>query len=107
MGFMSNFLFLLLYVVVSAFGLYKIKAAEHVMSVEFAIGFVAYGVGFLLWLYILIRTPLSFAFPIAAGALILSTQLIGYFLLDEDMSILHGIGVSAIVVGIVLITLRV
>ncbi len=103
---MQNTLAVLLYIGVSAFGLYKIKAAAQVMSVEFAIGFVMYGLGFLIWMYILLRMPLSVAFPIAAGALIVCTQLIGYFLLGEKITVIHSVGVTAIVIGIALISVR-
>jgi drug/metabolite transporter (DMT)-like permease len=103
---MLNVISMLFYVLVSAFGLYKIKAAGEVWSTDFAIGFTLYGVGFLIWMYILLRMPLSIAFPIAAGALIISTQLLGYFLLDERMPLQHIIGVTAIVIGITLISSR-
>ena len=103
---MQNILAMILYVVVSAFGLYKIKAAAQLMSIEFAIGFIMYGAGFLIWMYILLRMPLSVAFPIAAGALIISTQLLGYFLLDEKITITHSVGVTAIFLGILLISAR-
>ena len=104
---MHNAFAMLLYVAVSAYGLYKIKAAANLVSLEFAVGFIAYGLGFLLWLYILLRMPLSVAFPIAAGALIVATQLLGYLLLGERITVLHGLGVTAIVVGIALISVKV
>ena len=103
---MRNLLVMLIYVLVSAFGLYRIKSAIGVFSTDFAIGFALYGLGFLIWMYILIRMPLSVAFPIAAGSLILATQVIGYFLLGEKISLLHGFGATSIIVGIALISVR-
>ena len=103
---MQNIIAMIIYVVVSAFGLYKIKAAAAVLSLEFALGFALYGAGFLLWMYILLRMPLSIAFPIAAGALTVSTQLLGYFLLGEKLSAVHIAGVVAIMAGITLISIR-
>ncbi len=104
---MLNVAAMIAYVVVSALGLYKIKAAETILSADFAVGFVLYASGFLIWLYILLRLPLSIAFPVAAGALIVATQLLGYFLLDEKMSILHVSGVLAVMAGITMISVRV
>lgn len=97
---------LVTYVLVSAYGLYRLKLSAEFLDVSFNIGIVFYGLGFLIWLYILKLNPLSFAFPIAAGALIVSTSLAGFFLLGESMSALKMVGIMMIVTGIFFVYLR-
>ncbi|MCM8594884.1 multidrug efflux SMR transporter [Accumulibacter sp.] len=94
-----------LYALLSTYGLYKIKAAPEILHPAFVIGFTAYGAGFLVWFYILRTTPLSLAFPVAAGTLILCTTLVGILLLAEKAHVLKLGGVALIVVGIVMVSL--
>lgn len=95
-----------LYVVISSFGLYKLKSASGILSPEFAIGFASYGFGFLVWYYILTRLPLSIAFPIAAGSLIVATQIVGHEFLGEKIGFVHAGGIGLILVGIALIHIK-
>lgn len=62
-----------------------------------------YGIGATLWLYALRKFPLSFAFPFAAGLLIVGTQLTGYFLLDEKMDARHVLAIVFMLVGLMLL----
>ena len=100
---MSFAALILFYVLVSAFGLYKLKAASSWFGWEFLVGFVMYGSGFIVWLYILRNFPLSVAFPVAAGSLIVSTQVLAIWLLKETPNYINLAGVCMIVVGIVLV----
>lgn len=104
---MVNLILLSAYVLTSTYGLMKIKSAGISASPEFAIGFVSYAVGFIIWLYILARMPLSVAFPIAAGSLVIATQLTGHFFLSEVITHTQLIGVLLVVAGISLIYVRV
>ena len=94
------------YALVSAFGLYKIKAADGVQDVALWFGAVAYGAGFLIWLLILRKFPLSISFPIAAGSLIVATQAVGHLFLKEALSMTHLAGVALIVAGITVVFVR-
>jgi multidrug transporter EmrE-like cation transporter len=91
------------YVATSCFGLYLIKVAEDWRTPTFLGGFVLYGMGALIWMAILRITPLSYAFPIAAGLLMIGTVLTGVFLLDEAVSLVHVAGAVLILFGIVLV----
>jgi multidrug transporter EmrE-like cation transporter len=91
------------YVLASAAGLVLIKQAGEIRSWRFAAGFLLYGAGFLVWLWILRRLPLSVAFPTAAGALIAATVLGGYLFLGERLLIAQAVGIALILVGIVLV----
>lgn len=88
------------YVVTSCLGLYLIKAAEVWRSAPFVLGVLLYGAGAALWLVILRYLPLSFAFPIAAGGLIVCTMLTGRVFLKEAISSPQLIGAALIIFGI-------
>jgi multidrug transporter EmrE-like cation transporter len=94
------------YVLASAAGLVLIKQADALVSWRFATGSALYGAGFLVWLWLLRRLPLSVAFPIAAGALIATTVLGGYLFLGERLVVAQVIGIAFILAGIVLVFSR-
>lgn len=98
--------FIAIYAATSAYGLYRIKAAPRLISVEFAAGFLLYGLGFLMWLFLLRRYPLSIVFPIAAGSLIVATQVLAAALLREPLPMTQIGGVALIVLGIALVSVR-
>jgi multidrug transporter EmrE-like cation transporter len=95
-----------IYTLISAFGLYKIKAADGVYDIVMWLGAAAYGAGFLLWLVILRKYALSIAFPIAAGSLIIATQAVSYLFLKETLSTAHLAGVALIIAGITIVFAR-
>jgi multidrug transporter EmrE-like cation transporter len=98
-----NVALLVLYVVVSSFGLYALKGANGTIGTGFFIGLAFYGAGFLIWYGLLARMPLSVAFPLAAGSLVVATQLVGALFLDERLSLAHLGGIGLIVAGIAVI----
>jgi multidrug transporter EmrE-like cation transporter len=100
---MKNLLFILLYSVVSSAGLTMLKLAPQLVSLTFVVGFGLYGIGFLMWLYILKILPLSVAFPIAAGSLLVATQLGGVLVLGERFTALRLVGLIIISIGILVV----
>lgn len=98
--------FVAVYAATSAYGLYRMKAAARLVSTEFGIGFLLYGIGFVMWLYMLRKYPLSIVFPIAVGGLIIATQFLAGSLLRESMGTSHLAGVLMIVIGIALVSFR-
>ncbi len=95
---------ILFYTVISVAGMAMIKGADTPISLKFGAGFVLYGLGFLIWIGIILRMmPLSQAFPLAAGSLILGTQIAGWMVLGEKLSPMHLAGVAMIVVGVVVV----
>ena len=98
---LSNIIYMLIYVTTSVAGLVFLKLSEgKLLSNMGVLGIFLYGVGFLIWYLILTRVSLSIAFPIAAGGLVVATQIAGYFILKENLSLLHLAGVMIIMVGI-------
>lgn len=94
------------YAVVSCLGLYMIKAAEVWNSIPFFFGVALYGFGAVLWLVILRNFPLSFAFPVAAGGLIVFTMLTGRLFLNESLSGAQLFGAVLIIFGILFTATR-
>jgi multidrug transporter EmrE-like cation transporter len=100
----ANLALLMAYVLVSAIGLHLLKtSAGTVLSLSCVSGLGCYGAGFALWYVMLTKLPLSTAFPLAAGALIVGTQLVGHALLGEVLGPRHLLGVLLIVIGIAVV----
>ena len=79
------------------------KAASSPFTPLFTFGLVSYGAGAGLWLIILRLHPLSMAFPIASGALMVGTTLVSVYFLKEAVSPLQVFGIILIGGGIVVI----
>jgi multidrug transporter EmrE-like cation transporter len=94
-----------IYIITSCVGLYLIKAAEGWRAPAFAIGFILYAAGAIMWLVILRLLPLSLAFPIAAGSLIIGTMTTGAFFLSETITVWRMAGAFLIITGITLIAI--
>jgi multidrug transporter EmrE-like cation transporter len=93
-------------VIGSCSGLYLLKTAQNWLAPAFFAGAALYGCGAVMWLLILRVYPISVAFPIASGALMIGTTLMGFFLLKESISATHLLGMALIIFGIGLLTLK-
>lgn len=82
------------------------KVAASWLSPRFMVGFLLYGLGAAVWLIILRLYPLSVAFPVAAGALMIGTTLTAFFLLNEQVSMTHLIGIILIGLGIAMLATK-
>lgn len=101
-------LLLLTYTVSSVAGMALIKAAPALLSPKWLVGFALYLAGFGIWMGVILRLmPLSQAFPIAAGALMLGTQLVGWVVLKERITLPHLAGTALILMGVALVSLTV
>ena len=70
---------------------------------KFLLGMFLYLSGFVLWLGILSQKQLSYAFPIASGALYIAIVLTAYAFLGETISPLRLFGIALIGLGAILI----
>ena len=100
---MSRALIFVAYISVSLLGLYKLKASVFGFNLAYISGMAFYVAGFFLWLLVLRWYPLSIAFPLAAGALIVGSQLVGIMLLSEKYDAFSVLGVSLILLGIAIL----
>jgi len=97
---------LLGYTLLSVAGMALIKAAPALLSPRWLAGFALYVAGFIVWIGVILRLmPLSQAFPIAAGALMLGTQLAGWLVLKERLTPAHLAGAALIAVGVAVVSL--
>ncbi len=88
-----------IYAGVSGYGLLLLKQAELGFNSRLILGGILYGLGFLVWLWILREHPLSVAFPVAAGSLMIATQLFGMSI-GEPLSVVKFVGILVILGGI-------
>lgn len=91
------------YVAASCSGLLLLKVAPEWLSAPFLAGAFLYLLGAAIWVLILRAYPLSVAFPVAAGALMVGTVLIGGLFLREDITAQQILGTGLIFAGIVLV----
>jgi multidrug transporter EmrE-like cation transporter len=92
------------YVALSVAGLHLLKSsAGAFLCATFALGLSCYGAGFLLWYLLLTKLPLSVAFPLAAGALMVGSQVVGHVMFGEVLGPRHLLGVLLTVIGLALI----
>ena len=83
-----------------------LKAAQSWTSPSFLIGGILYGLGAFIWLVILRTFPLSIAFPIASGVLMMGTSATGFFILKESFSLQNAVGIFLIFAGISLLAVN-
>ncbi len=66
-------------------------------------GIVSYGVSFLLWIKVLSKVELSYAYPMVSIGYVL-VMFFSYFLFKENISIMRIAGVICIIIGVVLVS---
>ncbi len=69
-------------------------------------GAVLYGISFILWLYVLSKVKVSYAYPFISLSYAL-VAVLGFFLLDERISFDAWMGICLVVVGVVLIGMNI
>ena len=107
----------LLYAVFSGGGLIVLKSTltgreinltgvlQLLTDIKFIFGFILYALGFALWMVILSKFKLNFAFPIAMSLFFIVSSLGSYFLLSEDFSLKLIIGIAFCLTGIIIINI--
>ena len=65
-------------------------------------GAALYGTSFILWLYVLSKVKVSYAYPFISLSYVL-VAVLGFFLLSEKISFGAWIGICLVVVGVALI----
>ena len=83
------------------------KSASLWSTPVFFAGALLYILGAAIWLAILRMYPLSIAFPVASGALMIGTTLISIFFLKEQVSTQHLLGIVFIMTGIGILALNI
>lgn len=71
---------------------------------EILIGLVLFGSSFLLWIKVLTKSDLSYAYPMVALGYI-NVIVFSYFLFNEQFTLMKVIGVAFIVVGVIVLNM--
>lgn len=65
-------------------------------------GIISYGVSFLIWIKVLSKVELSYAYPMVSMGYVL-IMFFSYFVFKENISFIRIIGVIFIVIGVILV----
>lgn len=87
---------------VAAAGPFGDQVWAYALSAYVWLGLVMYGVGAVLWLFVLSRFELSLAYPFVSLSFVMVAALSAVFL-GEHLSILRLLGVALIVAGSILV----
>ena len=73
---------------------------------KLVIGVILFGLSFLVWIFILAKENLSFAFPFAVGLGYSTVAALSIFVLREPVSPLQMTGIIVVLIGLTMIALR-
>ncbi len=85
---------------------FDIKAMIDFVSIKLVIGFSFYVIGFVLWMIILSKFKLNFAFPIAMSLFFIVSSIGSLMVLKESFSIGQIVGTLFCLIGIIIITIK-
>lgn len=88
------------YVSAYSFASVSLKQLTDIVSIKFAISLLAYVICFLIWFRLIKILPLSVAFPLASGALIIATQVLGCCVFKEKLILSHVLAIAFILFGL-------
>jgi drug/metabolite transporter (DMT)-like permease len=82
----------------------RLQTVWSIASNEYVIlGLFMYGASAALWLFVLARMDVSFAYPFVSLGFIL-TMLFGYFILGELMNLWRVIGTVLVIMGVIFVS---
>ncbi|AZV56328.1 SMR family transporter [Clostridium sp. AWRP] len=67
------------------------------------LGIVSYGLSFLIWIKVLSKVELSYAYPMVSLGYII-TMVFSYFMFKENISFIRILGVAFIMFGVILVS---
>jgi small multidrug resistance pump len=85
--------------------LLKLGSGQNFINVYLLAGISCYGLGTLMYILVLGKFNLSFAYPFVIGLTVIFTSIAGVTYLREDLSSLGWIGIGLLLSGIAAITL--
>lgn len=66
-------------------------------------GIIVYGISFLIWIKVLSKVELSYAYPMVSLGYVLIV-IFSYFILKENVTIIRVIGILVIIIGVVIVS---
>jgi drug/metabolite transporter (DMT)-like permease len=70
---------------------------------SFEIALVLYGLSFVIWVWLLSKSPLSILYPIALSMNVVVALLSARWFLGETLTLTHMLGIGVIIIGIFLV----
>lgn len=67
------------------------------------LGIISYGLSFLLWIKVLSKVELSYAYPMVSLGYVI-TMIFSYFVFKENISFIRILGIAFIILGVVLVS---
>ncbi|BAH06396.1 SMR family transporter [Clostridium kluyveri] len=67
------------------------------------LGIISYGLSFLIWIKVLSKVELSYAYPMVSLGYVI-TMMFSYFVFKENISLIRILGVVFIILGVVLVS---
>ncbi len=86
--------------------LLKLGSGQNPLNIYLMGGILSYGLSTVFYIAVLSKFNLSFAYPVVIGLTILATTSVGAVILQEKISMNHGIGIGLILAGISAILLK-
>lgn len=84
-------------------GRYLVESIFSILkNIPVMCGIISYGVSFLLWIKVLSKVELSYAYPMVSIGYII-TMFFSYFLFKENISVIRLLGVVFIIIGVILV----
>jgi undecaprenyl phosphate-alpha-L-ara4N flippase subunit ArnE len=68
---------------------------------KFLLAVSVYGAATILWIHILKSMPLSSAYPLAMGATIALTSLLGIAIFNESLTLVKALGIGLVILAMV------
>jgi small multidrug resistance pump len=84
--------------------LLKLGASKGMINLYVLLGIMGYGIGTVLYLYILKRLELSVAYPVVIGSTLITTTIASVFVLKEPISLTQWLGVALLVSGLIAVS---
>ncbi|WP_333886588.1 SMR family transporter [Clostridium sp.] len=72
-------------------------------NIPVMLGIISYGCSFLLWIKVLSKVELSYAYPMVSLGYVI-TMIFSYFVFKENISSMRILGVAFIILGVILVS---
>ncbi|NEZ46107.1 transporter [Clostridium niameyense] len=84
-------------------GKYLIQSILSILkNLPVMLGIISYGISFLLWIKVLSKVELSYAYPMVSLGYVL-VMIFSYFLFKENITPLRILGIACIILGVILV----
>jgi len=97
-------IFVIGHVLINYFGVYKIKDAKKINSINYIVGVFFYGISAVIWFWLLRNYTVSIVVALGNSIGVVASTLVGYLCFKEKLNLKQTLGIVLVVVGIFTIT---